>query len=123
MRLNVTSKDVINQGDYNAHQVLEDEILNRFGATDNYKNYLNSGRKLAKAQNDFVITRDRKYFNAMRHFEHEVDKCLKEMEKGLTPQRVLIRLSEKLAGGRQISEKEITVGRYLEMILDYEQRN
>lgn len=123
IRLNVTNEDVVNDSDFEAHQLLEDEILNIFGATTHYKNYLRAGSKLAKAQNNYTITRKKHYFNAMRHFEHEVEKCLKEMQGGLSPQRVLIKLSEKLAAGRPISPKEITVRQYLEMILEYEQTN
>jgi hypothetical protein len=120
MRLVVTDKDVINDNDIIAHRALEDEIIDVYGITDRYRNYLDAARKLANAQNDYVITRNRKFFNAMRHFENEVEKCLKDMQKGLTPQRVLIKLSEKLAGGRPIGPKEITLRQYLDMIEEYE---
>ena len=110
-----------NQDDLSAWDVIYSSYINHFGINKLYQQYLDKCRKRAIAQNDYILTNKKIYFNVIRIMDVEIEKIKNEMNKGISTEQVLVHLT-KFMGFRQ-DIKRITVVEYFNMIKEYERAN
>jgi hypothetical protein len=120
-RLNATDNDNITDADVLAWEKIYDSYINHFGINKLYQQYLDKCRKRAIAQNDYILTNKKIYFNVIRIMDVEIEKIKNEMNKGISTDQVLVHLT-KFMGFRQ-DIKKITVIEYFNMIKEYERAN
>lgn len=120
-RIKPSAKDLITQKDVEAWELIYETYIEKFGLNELYARLLALQKKRAVAQCDYIVTKNSYNFNIIRKMDVEIIQIKKEMNKGVTTEKVLVHLS-KYMGYRQ-DVKKITVLEYFTLIKEYEREH
>lgn len=116
-RVNASDEDESTELDNENWQTVYDSYVDIFGLQDIYKEYLKWARKLALAQNNWILTKNDRIQNDIKIYESEIEKVKSQMNYGVDTGSVLVMLS-KYMGYRQ-DPKQITAYEYFKMIEEH----
>ncbi len=102
--------------------MIYDSYIDRFGVNKDYQRILNLQAKIAKAQNGYILTKNKRHENEINIFSYELEKLLQTSGKGMTTDQILTVIA-KHRGLVKIDSKQITVVDFHIMKEDYERCN
>lgn len=120
-RKNIDPESKETEEDAQAWAAIYDDYLKRFGLGKMYLKLLETMRKKALLELDFIITGQRFKLTEIKIEEERLKTMLNNNRQGVTIEQSLIHLSKWL--GYHLSPKKITVSEYFNLLEEYAKTN
>lgn len=121
IRKEPVDNDSINEQDLEAWYNVYDQYIQHYGLGSLYTKYLETLRKLALTQIEYVISRDRFKLTKIEVEEAKLNKIMANKGQGISIDKSLIRLSKWM--GFKLDLHTTTVKEYFNILEDYGKAN